>query len=292
VKYSFISACEDYSVAKWAKFLGISRSGYYAWLSGKEAREARLSAYMEQVRSVFAASGGTYGPDRVAAGMRKQGHGASRAKVRGCMERQGLRSVHCRRRSRSLTDSRASRGAELPNLTRGLAITEPFQVLSSDITYIRTDEGFEYLCEVRDVKSGVILAHEAASRMKAELVERTIARLFSSWEIPVGTIFHSDRGSQYTSASVCGLLADRGLRQSFSHVGRPGDNAWSESLFANLKKEVVHWSHFRTREEAREKMFAYIDGFYNTRRIQKRLGYRSPMEWLQESSGINIPLAA
>jgi putative transposase len=63
-------------------------------------------------------------------------------------------------------------------------------------------------------------------------------------------------------------------------VGKPGDNAWSESFFANLKKEAVHWAHFATREEARGAMFAYIDAFYNTTRIQKRLGYLSPLEWL------------
>jgi len=68
------------------------------------------------------------------------------------------------------------------------------------------------------------------------------------------------------------LLTKEGLRQSFSRVGMPGDNRWSESFFANLKKEAVHWVHFRTRAEARQKLFAYIEGFYNTRRVQKRLG--------------------
>ena len=76
------------------------------------------------------------------------------------------------------------------------------------------------------------------------------------------------------------LLQEYGILQSFSRVGKPGDNAWSESYFANLKKEAVHWRHFQTREEARQAIFAYTEGFYNTRRIQKRLGYLSPSEWL------------
>jgi len=71
------------------------------------------------------------------------------------------------------------------------------------------------------------------------------------------------------------------ILQSFSRVGKPGDNAWSESFFANLKKEAVHWRHFKTREEARQGIFAYIEGFYNTRRIQKRLDYLSPIQWLR-----------
>ena len=78
------------------------------------------------------------------------------------------------------------------------------------------------------------------------------------------------------------LLAGNGIHQSFSRVGTPGDNAWSESFFANLKKETVHWILFRTREEARQRIFAHIEGFYNTRRVQKRLGYLSPIQWLEQ----------
>ncbi len=76
------------------------------------------------------------------------------------------------------------------------------------------------------------------------------------------------------------LLAKAGFRQSFSRVGVPGDNSWSESFFANLKKEAVHWTHFRTRDEARLKIFAYIEGFYNIRRVQKGLGCLSSIQWL------------
>jgi transposase InsO family protein len=89
--------------------------------------------------------------------------------------------------------------------------------------------------------------------MKAELVVKTIQKALRRWNIPKGCIFHSDRGSQYISESVINLLALEGLRQSFSRVGMPGDNSWSESFFANLKKGTVHWDHFRTREEARQK---------------------------------------
>jgi putative transposase len=198
------------------------------------------------------------------------------------MEDMGLKSIHMRRRQRSLTDSRKSRGEGYASLVRGSAIEKPFQVLSSDISYIRTKEGFDYLCQVKDVVSGVVLGESMSERMKAELVMDTIRKVVMRWKLPPGCIFHSDRGSQYTSAAVRGLLTRYGLRQSFSRVGKPGDNAWSESFFANLKKESVHWIHFKTREEARQAMFAYIEGFYNTRRVQKRLGYLSPKQWLEK----------
>ena len=187
-----------------------------------------------------------------------------------------------RRRQRSLTDSSAYRGEGYANLVRGMEIDRPFQVISSDISYIRTDEGFEYLCQIRDVASGMILAAGMSDHMKAELVLDTIRKVVLSWDLPEGCIFHSDRGSQYASEKVMKYLGKRRIRQSFSRVGTPGDNSWSESFFSVLKKESVHWVHFHTREEARQAMFGYIEGFYNTKQVQKRVGYLSPSEWLKE----------
>ena len=100
------------------------------------------------------------------------------------------------------------------------------------------------------------------------------------------TVLRRGKGSnpfsfvEYTSESVRNMLIKEGIRRSFSRFDMPGDNSWSESFFANLKKEAVHWVHFRTRAEARLKIFNHIEGFYNTRRIQKRLGYISPIQWL------------
>jgi putative transposase len=173
-----------------------------------------------------------------------------------------------------------------------MKITSPFQVLTSDISYIRTGEGFEYLCRIKDVAIGIALGWPMSPKLGAGIVAVTPQKALSRWDIPACSIFHSDRGSQYTSERVKRLLAARGLRQSFSRVGKPGDNAWSESFFASLKKESVHRVHFATREEARQAMFAYIDAFYNTKRIQKRLGYLSPLEWLELWEHGNKNLAA
>ncbi len=223
---------------------------------------------------------GTYGTDRVCGQLRREGFPCSFYKVREYMDLQGLHSIHCKKRQKPLTNSKRARGDGYANLTKGLTIDSPFQVLSSDISYIRTGEGFDYICQIKDVKSGIILAKSMESHMRAELVSKTIEKAVKRWNIPEGCIFHSDRGSQYTSAEVKNLLIKEGLRQSFSRVGKPGDNSWSESFFANMKKEAVHWVHFKTRAEARQKMFEHIEGFYNTRRIQKRLGYISPNQWL------------
>jgi putative transposase len=141
---------------------------------------------------------------------------------------------------------------------------------------------------VKDVASGVVLAQKMSERMNAELVVDTIHQMVKRWVLPSGCIFHSDRGSQYTSCVVKELLNSHKIKQSYSNVGKPGDNSWSESFFANLKKEAVHWRHFSTREEARNAMFAYIEGFYNTKRIQRRLGYLSPMQWLEQWYANNL----
>ena len=267
-------------MSKWAAFLKVSQSGYYAWKSGNADRETHDFSYRQKIRELFSSHRGVYGPGRICGLLRRQGFTASYRRVQRMMRQEGLLSIHCRRRRRSLTNSVKSRGDEFKNLVRGMAVTTPFQVLSSDISYIRTGEGFVYLCEIRDIVSGVILSTSMSDRMKADLVTETIVPAVKRWPIPKGSIFHSDRGSQYTSTRVMNLLAQHGFRQSFSRVGKPGDNAWSESFFANLKKESVHWVHFQTREQARQAMFDYVEGFYNTNRIQERLGYLSPLQWL------------
>jgi len=277
-----MAAHPEYPDTKWAAFLEVSRSAYYEWKKTREERKKVAGVYAETIRKIFDESGGSYGAERICAELRKKGFTASFHRVRDNMAAQGLKSIHLRRRQRSLTDSSRARGEGYPNLVHDLEIIAPFQVLSSDISYIRTKEGFEYLCQVKDVASGLVLAQKMSERMKADLVADTIRQMLRRWKLPVGCIFHSDRGSQYTSGAVKILLNSHKIEQSHSRVGKPGDNSWSESFFANLKKEAVHWVNFATREEARHAMFAYIEGFYNTKRIQRRLGYLSPMQWLKE----------
>ena len=259
-------------MSKWAKVLEVSLSGYYSWKQREPRRKEAASALRKRIRTLFFEHKKTYGPARICGLLRNEGNRASYLKVQLIMKEEQLISVHCRRRCRSFTDSTRSRGDDLKNLTSGLKITVPFQVLSSDITYIRTREGFLYLCQIRDVASGIILSSSYSARIQAELVEAAIQKALKSWRIPAGSIFHSDRSKQYTAAMVMSLLEKNKLRQSFSRAGKPSDNAWSESFFANLKKEAVHWNHFASREEASQAMFAYIYGFYNTKRVQKRLG--------------------
>ena len=167
--YAFIRAHPEHAVARWASFFEVSTSGYYTWQQEHQYRQDRDQTYADRIERVFEESGGTYGADRVAGQLRRDGHPASFRKVKRIMNEQGLFSVHLRYQ-RSLTDSRGARDEDCPNLLRDLQDIRPFQALSSDITYVPTAEGFVYTCTVRDLCSGVILAEQTAFHMKKELI--------------------------------------------------------------------------------------------------------------------------
>ena len=278
--YAFISEHTEHPVVKWAAFYEVSTSGYYTWHKERAVREGRDRARRQRVRAIFDESGGTYGAERICGQLRKEGHTASYKPVKRIMREEGMYSVHLRCR-RNLTDSRKARGDGYPNLLQGKPLVAPFQALSSDISHIPTEEGFDYLCTIRDIVSGIVLAYKQSDHMNQALVLDAIDILQKRWQLRPGVIFHSDRGSQFTASDVVKRLATLGFRQSFSRVGKPGDNPWSESFFSILKKEAVHHVTFPSRRFARDAVFSFIEGFYNTRRIQKGLGYLAPLQWLR-----------
>jgi len=284
MKYAFILQHPEYPLTKWATLLRISRSGFHAWKNHREERTQQKKAYQALIQQIFTASKHTYGAERICIVLRKQGFTASKRKISRLMKEQQLQSVHAPRKQRSLTHSKAAIDASCPHLIENLDITRPFQLITSDLSYLTTTEGRQYICKIKEVASGTILAQTLADHMKADLVLSTIQTLLDRWHLPQGCIFHSDRGSQYRAGEVRKLLAQHGLLQSFSRKGKPGDNAWSESFFATIKKEIIHGQPRKSKEELRQALFAYTEGFYNTKRIQKRLGYLSPLEWLKQHS--------
>jgi len=262
--------------------LKIERTGYYSWLRNREAFEEREENLKKRIKEEFDESRGTYGPDRITAEIRKKGERLGRKKCAEYMAEMHLDSCHNKHRAKSLTNSKKARGDGYPNILR----TKEFPIvprmgLSSDITYLRTDEGFMYHCIIRDIVTGEVVGDYMADRMTKELVINSILAMLARYKIDKGCIFHSDRGSQYTSKAVMVLLQQYGLRQSFSRIGMPGDNSWSESFFATMKKELIHWTHYKTKASVRAAVFEYIYCFYNVKRIQKRLGYLSPREYLR-----------
>ena len=280
MKYQFICQHPEHPVAKWAILLHTSRSGYYSWEEHKEERQKQEEIYEALVESQFKESQGTYGAERICGALRNLKWKASFLKVSRIMKKRHLQSVHPPRKQHAITNSRTARDEECPNLVKKVKITKPFQVITSDISYLQTTEGRMYICKIKDVVSGMVLAQSLSDRMKADLVMTTIKTMLHRWKIPKGCFFHSDRGSQYRAGEVRELLRQNGFLQSFSGKGKPGDNSWSESFFATLKKEMIHGKPRKSKSELNQDLFIYTEGFYNTKRIQKRLGYLSPMEWL------------
>jgi transposase InsO family protein len=149
-----------------------------------------------------------------------------------------------------------------------------------DISYINTWEGFLYLSFVEDLASRRILGLSMASHMRAELVGDALSEAAGTRGGNVaGVVFHSDRGTQYTSNEFAELCASHGVSQSVGRTGVCWDNAPAESFLATLKKELVHRRTFRTRAEARLVIRHWIESWYNRRRLSSVLGYLSPIEW-------------
>lgn len=282
MKYEFIRENPEYPVTKWAEILEIERTGYYAWLNKREAFEEKEAHLKKRIKEVFDEVDGTYGPDRIVKELRKSGEHIGRKKCAEYMADMGLESCHNKTRSRSLTNSRKARGDGYPNILRDQCFPiVPRMGLASDITYLKTGEGFMYQCIIKDIVTGELLGEHMADRMTKDLVIKAILSMLAKHKLEEGCIFHSDRGSQYTSKAVMDLLKQYGLRQSFSRVGMPGDNAWAESFFATMKKELIHRRYFMTKESVKSAVFEYIYCFYNVKRIQKRLGYMAPAEYFR-----------
>jgi putative transposase len=197
--YEFILVHPEQTVAKWAAFFQVSRSGYYAHEERRETRRNHLESIKAEIKRIFDQSGGTYGPARICGILRKGGRKASYGKVSGYMSGMGLQSIHNRHKTRSLTDSTKARSASYPNLVLDQSIEMPGKAVCSDITYLKSGEGWVYLCVVKDIVNGEILGESSSARITKELVIQAFINAQARHKLAEGTIFHSDRGSQYTS---------------------------------------------------------------------------------------------
>jgi putative transposase len=269
-------------VAMMCRLLGVSRSGFYEWLdrpvSPGAQRRVRLT---EQIRAVFDDSGRTYGYRRVHAELLRAGVEVDDELVRRLMRAAGLVPVQVKRR-RGLTVADQAAGP-IPDLVgRDFTATEPGAKMVGDITQIDTGEGPLFLASVLDCFSKSVLGWSLDERYPARLVCAAMDMAARRIPLPENAIFHSDRGSQYTSHDFAATLGAYGVRQSVGRTGICFDNAMAESFFGKLKTEWVHHRTFATRAEARREIIRFVEGFYNRRRLHSGLGYRPPSEVLDE----------
>jgi len=279
MRFRFIQQnTENSRVARMCRALGVSRSGYYAWLKRPPgSREQANELLMRLIRLAYSGSRRTYGYRRVHAVVKKQ-MTCSRNRVARLMSQARLHSRR-RRHYRSTTNSRHRRPVAENHLARSFESTAPNQKWVSDITYVWTDEGWLYLSALLDLYSRMVVGWAMESYLTDELTLKALDMALSRRQPASGLVHHSDRGGQYASSNYQALLANVKAVASMSRPGNARDNAPMESFFATLKTELVHHRRYRSRKEAKLDIFEYIEVFYNRQRLHSALQYRSPLEF-------------
>ncbi|GIJ50633.1 transposase [Virgisporangium aliadipatigenens] len=275
---------DRFAVALLLRVLGIGESTFYRWLDREQRPCERADvdrALLSNIYDIWEASGRTYGADRVHQQLRRDGIAVGRKRVERLMAGQGWQGAFLRRGWRGGATRQDPHHTPAPDLVnRRFSATAPNRLWVADVTRIRCGEGAFWLAAVRDVFSRRIVGWKTSDRCDTDLVLGALEYGIWSRDVRDGQlIHHSDRGSNYTSFRFGQRLADNGILPSMGSVGYSYDNALMENFFSTLKIELVYRHAWRTRDEAENAVFAYIDGWYNTRRIQKELGYLSPDEY-------------
>jgi putative transposase len=285
--YPFIEAekVAARNVSKACALLSVSRSAYSVWQQHRPSARARSDARLgEVIVTIHEASRRTYGAPRITAQLRREGIEVGRKRVARLMTQHGLTGRAKRRSTRTTIADPSAPRTTLDRLGRAF---EPGghaldSVYVGDITYIRTHEGWLYLATTIDLASRRVVGFAMADHMRASLVRDALTMALERRHPARGLMFHSDRGSQYTSREFRALLHDNGLLQSLSRRGQCWDNAVAESFFATLKEELVHRRTLPTRAAARHAIFEFIEVFYNRARLHSSLDYRTPVEYEEQ----------
>jgi putative transposase len=276
--YEFIKENRDhYDTKMMCRVLEVTRSGYYAWLREPISRRAQEDIrLLRLIRASFVASHGIYGAPRVFLDLREAGETCSKHRVARLMRVNKIRAVRgYRTKQRSV-----SKPSELaPNvLLRNFDVARPNKAWVTDITYIRTWQGWLYLAVVMDLYSRMIVGWATRPTIGRELALDAIMMAVRRRR-PHRTIIHSDQGSQYGSDDWRRFCLTNHLEPSMSRRGNCWDNAVAESFFSSLKKERIKKRIYKSRETARDDISEYIESFCNRTRRHRHLGGVSPEDF-------------
>jgi putative transposase len=283
---------KEYGIVLSCKIVGISRSSYHRW-QNREASQRRTEEIklVEMIRYYYSLGRGSYGIPRITASLRKAGILVNKKRVARLMRINKIKAKTKRRfKKTTLQDKKAEFNKNL--LNQDFSSSGKNKIWTSDITYLWTKEGWLYLCVIMDIYSRKIIGWSIGNKITSELVTKSLQMAITQRDKVEAVIFHSDRGSQYTSAEVRAMLKENSITQSMSSTGNCYDNAVTESFFHTLKTELTHWNNYKTREEAKRSIFEYIEIFYNRGRIHSTIGYLSPVEFEELNNRIiNIKVA-
>lgn len=262
------------------RVLDVSRSGYYGWLHRKpSATERRRERIAEAAREAFEENHGVSGYRPIHEQLNEDGIECCSETVRKALKKQGLAACVAPKFVPQTTDSDHDLPVAENLLDQDFTTTRPNEKWASDITYIRTLEGWVYLAVVIDLFSRKVIGWAMAAHMRTELVLDAL-NMAIAHRRPIGELlFHSDRGSQYASDAFRERLEFLNITQSMSRKGNCWDNAVPESFFGKLKTGWVHRQTYATRKEAMRSIYFYIEMYYNSKRRHATLGYQSPNDF-------------
>ena len=274
---------EKIKVSLACKTLEVSRSGYYDWLKRPESdRAIETAALLARIRAVHDYSKQTYGAPRMTEMLQAEGFNCGKNRVAKIMRNNNIASEAVKKFKITTTDSNhdlpiADRIFETENVE---AVMAPNQVWVGDITYVHTDEGWLFLAIFLDLFTRKVVGFSSDDNMRVELVMNALDMALGRQDVKDGELIaHTDRGSQYASEVYRKKIQLVGIIASMSRKGNCWDNAHCESFFHSLKTELVYRTNFKTREEAKQVIFEWIETWYNRQRLHSSLGYMSPIDY-------------
>jgi len=285
VKYTFIKEQRQYhSLRQLCSVLNVSSSGYYNWVNRSLSATAKVNQRLiTKIRCYHKASRSTYGSPRIHKDLIDEGEKISRQRVARLMRAEGIQSKMTKRFVVT-TDSRKTISPAPDRLQRQFTHQKKDKAWVSDTTFIRTRQGWLYLAVILDLYSRKVIGWGMSERNDKKLVIDALKMAVLYRGKLKAVIVHSDQGSTYASGDYRQQLKDHGLLCSMSRKGECHDNAVAESFFSSLKTELVDSEDYRTRQQARQSIFEYIEVFYNRKRRHSYLGYISPVEYERENA--------
>lgn len=261
--------------------LSVNRSSYYTWLKSIPSEHTRKNIDLsEKIKKIFNESRRNYGTRRIKRVLAREGLIVSRRRIGRLLSQMNL-ACKTKRKFKITTDSAHKLPIAENLLDRNFEVNEVNKYYVGDITYIQTENGWLYLAVVIDLFSRKIVGWAMDDNMKSKLVNDALLMAIWFRKPKPGLLWHTDRGSQYASDSHREILQQYGIQQSMSRKGNCWDNAVAESFFHTLKTELVHHIKFKTKEEAKQAIFEYIEVFYNRVRMHSANDYLSPVEYEQ-----------
>jgi putative transposase len=266
------------AITQMCAWLEVSKSGFYEWRSRPESATAKRQEKLKLlIRQIFDDSDGTYGYRRITEQLARRRVHAGAELVRKLMRALGL--VACQPRPWRPSTTKQGQAGPVPDLVnRDFTAGVPGEKMVGDITYIPTWQGWAFLATVIDCATRKVIGWAVDDNYRTPLITSAIQMAARNVKLPADAIFHSDRGSNYTSAEFAAVLNGLGIRQSVGRTGSCFDNALAESFNAAVKVERVHRTAYPTVRKAREDIARYIELRYNRARLHSALGYRTPQE--------------